>query len=108
MSKFFLALLFGMLQVILTDQLICAVNKHKIIKTLFFTALKLGLYAVYCFRAIRQNFWEFDMIAYGFIVGVPIMAIVLYITKYLYREQIMALIKTLIQKIKKIKFKQSI
>ena len=72
---FFIALLFGAGQVILTKKFIDAFSGREGIKILLFFSAKFILYALGIGIVVLKYIWHIGMASSGFAVGAPIMAI---------------------------------
>ncbi len=83
---FILALLFGVGQVILTAQLIYFFNKKENKKLLMFLGLKFVLYMIGIALVIFAFIWNIGMAIGGFLAGVSITAIAIYIYKTMYKK----------------------
>ncbi len=86
MLAFIIALLFGAGQVLLTEQLIYAFNKRNSKKILLFFGAKLLAYAIGIGVVVLKFVWHISLVLCGFIVGVPIAAIVLFVFKTVYKK----------------------
>lgn len=86
MLAFIIALLFGAGQVLLTEQLIYAFNKRNSKNILLFFGAKLLAYAIGIGVVVLKFVWHISLVLCGFIVGVPIAAIVLFVFKTVYKK----------------------
>ncbi len=83
---FIIALLFGVGQVFLSDQLIIAVNERCGKKIILFFLVKFLLYGLGIGLLVLKFIWQFGMALSGFVVGVPITAIGLFVYKTMYKK----------------------
>lgn len=83
---FIIAMLFGSGQILLTEQLFYAVNKHHRQKIFIFTVSKFLLYGIAVAFSINKAFWHLELLLSGFAVGVPIAAIVLYVYRIIIKK----------------------
>jgi len=86
MTRFIVSLLFGAGQICLTEQLICSFNKRDGKKTLLFFAAKFLAYAIGIGFVILKDILNINYFVYGFVVGVPIAAIALFVYKTIYKK----------------------
>ena len=86
MVAFILALLFGIGQVFLTEQLIYAFNKRESKKILLFFGAKFLAYAIGIGLVVLEFVWHIGLAFCGFAVGVPITAIALFVYKTIYKN----------------------
>ncbi len=86
MSAFIIALLFGVGQVLLTEQLVKAVNCRDSKKILIFFGAKFLAYAIGIGLVVLKFVWHISLILCGFAVGVPITAIALFVYKTIYKK----------------------
>ena len=87
MLAFVIALLFGAGQVLLTEQLIYAFNKRDGKKILLFFCAKFLTYAICIGLVVLKFVWHLSMALCGFVVGVPITAIALFVYKTIYKNK---------------------
>ncbi|MBQ6885280.1 MAG: hypothetical protein IJN56_06045 [Clostridia bacterium] len=83
---FVLALLFGVGQVLLTWQLVIATEKRFGKRIFLFSAIKFLLYGVGIGLLIFKHIWDFNAVMCGFVVGVPITAIGLFVYKTFFKK----------------------
>lgn len=86
MPAFILALVFGIVQVCLTDQLIKSFNTRNSKKIMVFFAIKFFSYAFAIGFAVMKFIWQISMLFCGFTVGVPLAAITLFVYKMIYKK----------------------
>lgn len=86
MVGFIIAFLFGCCQTWLTAHLLKAFNKRLGKRIFAIFSLKIFAYAVGIALAIFKYIWHFDILLCGFIVGVPIAAISLFILKTAFKK----------------------
>lgn len=86
MLAFTIALLFGGCQVLLTEQLIYAFNERDSKKILLFFGAKFLAYSIGIGIVVLKFVWHISLILCGFVVGVPITAIGLFVYKTIYRK----------------------
>ncbi|MBR5472892.1 MAG: hypothetical protein IKU82_02765 [Clostridia bacterium] len=86
MTRFIVALLFGAGQICLTEQLIYAFNKRDGKKTLLFFAAKFLAYAIGVGFVILKDILNINYFVYGFVVGIPLAAIALFVYKTIYKK----------------------
>ncbi len=86
MLMFVIAFVFGCTQTLLTAYLLNFFNKRDGKRIFLFFSLKFLLYAVGIALAIFKYIWHFDVFLCGFIVGVPIAAIGMFLLKTLSRR----------------------
>lgn len=83
---FILALLFGVGQVLLTEQLIYAFNKRETKRIFMFFGAKFFGYAVGIGLIVLKFVWHIGLVFCGFVVGVPVAAIGLFVYKTIYKK----------------------
>lgn len=86
MLAFILALIFGSCQVLLTEQLIYAVNKRDGKRVLRFLGAKFLSYGIGIAVVVLNFVWHISLLLCGFAVGVPITAIGLFVYKTIYKK----------------------
>lgn len=86
MTRFIISMLFGAGQICLTEQLISAVNKRDGKKMLLFFASKFLAYAIGVGFVVLKDILNINYFIYGFVVGVPLAAIALFVYKTIYKK----------------------
>lgn len=86
MLAFVIALLFGAGQVLLTEQLIYAFNKREGKKIWLFFGAKFLSYGIGIGIVVLKHLLNISFYICGFVVGVPITAIGLFVYKTIYKK----------------------
>ena len=86
MLAFIIAMLFAAGQVFLTEQLIVGFNQRENQKIILFIAVKMLLYGIGVGIVVLKFVWHLGPVLCGFIAGVPITAIVLFVYKTIYKK----------------------
>lgn len=86
MLIFIIFMLLGAGQVLLTEQLAYAVRVRDGKRTFMFFGIKFLLYAVSIGIIISFFVWDLSLVMCGFIVGVPVSAIGLFVYKTIYKR----------------------
>lgn len=86
MLVFIIAMLLGVGQVLITEQLNYAFNQRNSKKILIFLLSKFLLYAIGIGLLIIKFVWHLGLAFCGFAVGVPITAIALFVYKTIYKK----------------------
>ena len=86
MLSFIISALFGAGQILLTEQLVLAVNVRDSKKIFLFFAVKVLLYTLGIGLLVTKFVWHLSLVLCGFIIGVPITAIALFVYKTIYKK----------------------
>lgn len=87
MLVFIISVIIGAGQILLTEQLIYAFGKRDFKKILLFFGSKFLLYGISIGVLVIKFVWHIGMAFCGFVVGVPIAVVVLFVYKTIYKKR---------------------
>ena len=86
MFAFILSAGFGVCQVLMTEQLIYAVNTRNSKRSAAFIAVKILLYALAIGLVTAEFVWHLSFIICGFVASIPVTALALFVLRTIYKK----------------------